>query len=258
MDADYTTVTELPGNKASSEQIARLFHRYRFASDFCKNKDILEVACGAGIGLGLLAKVASTIVAGDIDKKNLQLAQETYEGRLNIEIHQLDAINLPFEDKQFDVVILYEAIYYLSQPELFVSESHRVLRPGGMLLLCTVNKDWQDFNPSPFSTRYFSIPELFLMLSEKFTRISFYGAFPTSTNTLKDSLISLIKRTAIALHLMPKTMKGKEFFKRIFFGQLVPVPNDITNITIEYRPPVSISPDSPNSLYKVIYAVAQA
>lgn len=55
---DYSTVTEIPGNKISKEQLTRLYHRYHFASLFCKGKDVLEVACGGGMGLGYLAKFA--------------------------------------------------------------------------------------------------------------------------------------------------------------------------------------------------------
>jgi hypothetical protein len=52
-------------------------------------------------------------------------------------------------------------------------------------------------------------------------------------------------------------MKGKEFFKRIFFGKLILLPNEIKDGLAEYSPPVSIPHDAPNSEYKVIYAVAR-
>lgn len=50
---DYSTVTELPGGNATKEQLARMFHRYCFAANFCRGKDVLEVACGAGQGVRL-------------------------------------------------------------------------------------------------------------------------------------------------------------------------------------------------------------
>jgi hypothetical protein len=52
-------------------------------------------------------------------------------------------------------------------------------------------------------------------------------------------------------------MKGKEFFKRIFFGKLIPLPPEIKDGMAEYIPPVPIPHDSPNFDYKVIYAVAR-
>ncbi len=56
MGIDYTTVTEVPGNQVTQEQLERMFHRYCFASNFAEGKDVLEVACGAGLGLGYWPK----------------------------------------------------------------------------------------------------------------------------------------------------------------------------------------------------------
>ncbi len=257
MGTDYTSVTEIPGSKITSEQLARICNRYYFASQFCQGKDVLEVACGAGIGLGYLAKFAKRVVAGDIDKNILRYAKGYYQGRDNVELHLLDAQKLPFENGSFDVVILYEAIYYLAQPEKFVEEAYRVLRENRTLLICTVNKDWSDFNPSPFSTEYFSASELFLLLNQRFHSVEIYGAFPITTNSIKDKIISLIKRTAVTLHLMPKTMKGKEFLKKTFFGKLQTLPAEIDEKMAEYSPPLPISPTSPNPRYKVLFALAK-
>jgi hypothetical protein len=55
---------------------------------------------------------------------------------------------------------------------------------------------------------------------------------------------------------MPKTMKGKEFLKRIFMGKLVPLPPEIQDGMAEYTPPAVISHTTTNRHYKVIFAVA--
>ena len=255
MRVDYTEVTEVAGSKVSSEQLARMCQRYYFASQFCEGKDVLEVACGSGQGLGYLAKRARKVIGGDCTENLVKIARKYYQDR--IEIKQLDAHKLPFGDNCFDVVILYEAIYYLAQPEKFVGEACRVLRKDGVLLICTVNKDWSDFNPSPFSTKYFSVPELFQLLSLKFSKVELYGAFPVSSGTVRDKIVSVIKRLAIAFHLMPKTMKGKEALKRLFLGKLLTLPSEVEDGMAEYCPPVPISCDSPNFQYKVLFAVAR-
>ncbi len=258
MEIDYTTVTETPGIKASQEQLTRLYHRYRFASKFCEGKDVLEVACGTGIGLGYLAKVAKRVVGGDIDEKNLQHAREHYKSRNIIELRAFDAHKMPFEDNSIDVVLLYEAIYYLAQPEKFIEEARRILRKNGVLIICTVNKDWPDFNPSPFTFKYYSIPELFSLMSSRFSNIAFYGAFPGSTGSLKEKVVSVVKRAAVALHLIPKTMKGKEILKRVFFGKLQDLPSEIEDGKEDYTEPISIPHALPDYNYKVIYAIAHA
>jgi ubiquinone/menaquinone biosynthesis C-methylase UbiE len=258
MTENYTTVTEIPGYKGSKEQLARLYQRYRFAQQFCIDKEVLEVACGGGMGLGYLAKVAKKVIGGDIDKNILKYPLKHYKGRKKIEIKEFDAQNLPFEDKSFDVVIFYEAIYYLTEPEKFVSEACRVLRDNGVLLICTVNKDWADFNPSPYSTKYFSAPELYSLLNQKFSNVELFGAFPVSKKGIKNKIISCIKNTAITFNLIPKTMKGKAIFKRIFFGKLLTLPPEIEDGEFEYSAPVEISSDHPNYQYKVLFSEAHA
>ncbi|MCG2721203.1 MAG: class I SAM-dependent methyltransferase, partial [Thermodesulfovibrionales bacterium] len=148
MKIDYHSITESPGMKASDEQLSRLYHRYRFASDYASNKDVLEVACGSGIGLGYLATTARHVVGGDIDEKNVGIASNLYKGDKNIDIISLDAHHLNYPDVSFDIVLLYEAIYYLQTPQKAVSEAFRVLKQGGALIICTVNKNWEDFHPS--------------------------------------------------------------------------------------------------------------
>jgi len=258
MAKGYATVTELPDHKITSEQLARLYQRYRFAQQFCIEKEVLEVACGSGMGLGHLAKVAKKVIGGDIDKDILKYPTKHYKNRDKIEIREFDAQNLPFEDKSFDVVIFYEAIYYLEKPEKFVSEAHRVLKDNGVLLICTVNKDWADFNPSPYSKKYFSAPELYSLVNQKFSKVELFGAFPVSNKGIKNKFLSSIKRTAVNFNLIPKTMKGKEIFKRVFFGRLLTLPSEIEEGQVEYSPPVAISSDQPNYQYIVLFSEAHA
>lgn len=255
MGNDYTTVTEIPGNKVTREQLERMYTRYRFASEFCEERDVLEVACGPGLGLGYLAKRAKRVVGGDYTENLLKLAKEHY-GRM-MDLLRLDAHTLPFKEGSFDVVIFYEAIYYLENPEEFINDCRRVLRENGRLIICTVNKDWSDFNPSPFSIRYLSAFELSELLNQYDFDVELFGDCPVFADSAMNKVISIIKRTAVALHLMPKTMKMKAIFKRLFLGKLLTLKEEIEDGMVEYSPPVPISHDKPNFQYKVLYAVAR-
>lgn len=190
MPDSYLTVTELPSNKASKEQLERLYQRYRFASQFTKDKDVLEAACGGGIGLGYLSQTARRVVGGDVDINILKYAEDHYKGRDKIELRKFDAQILPFDEKSFGVVIMYEAIYYLPEPEKFISEARRVLKDNGVLLICTANKDWIDFNPSPFSKKYLSAPELYSLVHREFSNVKLFGAFLVSNKGIKNKLMS--------------------------------------------------------------------
>lgn len=251
---DYTSVTEAPGNHITREALTMMCTRYAYAADLCEGKDVLEVACGAGQGLGYLAKRARRVVGGDYTEQLLQTARHHYRDK--IPLMRLDAHVLPFRDRCFDVVILYEAIYYLPYPGRFLEECRRVLRDGGVLLICTINREWSDFNPSPFSTRYFSAQELSELLQEHQFRVEIYGAFPVKSGSIRDLVVSFIRRTAVALHLIPKTMKGKELLKRLFLGKLVPMPAEVADGMADYAPPRPLSSDSMSAQYRVLYAIA--
>lgn len=254
---EYLSVTENPGCGAHSEQIERLYQRYHFALDYCRDKEVLEVACGGGMGLGYLARFAKRVVGGDIDESNLKFARKYYHDRKNIELKVLDAQQLPFDDNSFDIVIMYEAIYYLPEPMRFVEEAHRVLRDKGVVIICTANREWSGFNPSPHSHIYFSARELVSSLEKGGFTVTMFAGSPVSVETAKDKVISIIKQSAVKLHLIPKTMKGKESLKRLFFGKLKPIPSEVTDGMSDYSPPVSIPANIPNVDYKVIYAVGQ-
>lgn len=251
---NYATVTEMPGNKATKENLAMLYTRYKWASQFVQGKDVLELGCGAGQGLGYLANYARRVVGGDIDRDIVKCAQDYYQGR--VEISQLDAQNLAFEEDSFDLVILFEALYYLKEPERFLSECRRVLRKNGLVLLCSANKDWPGFNPSPFSFRYFSAPELADLFKKNNFKMELFGGFETSADSFKSKVVSQIRKRAVKFNLIPKTMKGKEKFKRIFYGKLLETPAEIKEGMTSYYQPRPISSASPNNQYKVIYAKA--
>ena len=232
-----------------------LYTRYAFAADLCKGKDVLEVGCGTGQGLGYLAKGSKKVVGGDYTEYLIQRAQDHYKSR--IPLLSLDAQTLPFKKVSFDVVILFEALYYLKNPDDFFNECRRVLREKGLILICTVNKEWKDFNPSPYSHRYFSAKELLNLLEKHNFIVSLYGAFPAEKRSLKDNFASLLKQLAVHFNIMPKTMHGKELLKRIVYGKLVPFPSEVQEGEVKYIPPTPILNGFPISNYKILYAVSR-
>ena len=99
-------------------------------------------------------------------------------GSPKITVRAFHAEELPFPSESFDLVLLFEAIYYLPDVRRFFKETQRVLRPGGTLLIVTVNPEWDGFNPSPLCTRYWSAAELLAALEEAGFAARVQGAFP--------------------------------------------------------------------------------
>lgn len=254
MDNDYISVTEIAGDEVTQEQIDRLCNRYYWAGQYCYGKDVVEAACGTGQGLGYLSGIARSLKAGDYSEKVLSIARRHYGERITL--RQFDAQEMPFEDKSKDVIIMFEAIYYIPDAERFVCECKRVLRPGGKVLIASANKDLYDFNPSPHSHRYYGVMELDDLFVRYGFRTDFFGDAPVSNASMWQRTLRPIKKLVVKLGIMPKSMAGKKFLKKIVFGGLVKMPAEITAETFQYIEPTSIPSSMPNRKHKVIFCIA--
>jgi SAM-dependent methyltransferase len=222
----FVEVTELAGDEVSQEQIERVCSRYAWALEYARGKDVLEVACGTGPGLGLLQEAARSFTAGDISEQILARARAHYQARIDLRV--MDAMQLPFADRSLDAVLIFEALYYVPDASRFVSECRRVLRPGGVVLVSNANKDLFDFNPSPHSHVYHGVVELGQLFGSQGFATKFWGDVPVATVSWRQKLLRPIKRAVVALNLMPKSMAGKKLLKRLVFGEMRAFPAEIT------------------------------
>lgn len=252
---DYGDVTEQVGNLISQEALAMLYTRYRFASQYSVGKRVLEVACGQGIGLGYLAKHARLVAGGDVMNHLLERARDSSQPRLDVLM--MDAHELPFDRESLDLVVCYEALYYFAKPERFLRECRRVLHQDGVLLLSSVNPEWPEFNPSPHSRWYFGATDLDRMLRDHGFAPRLYGAFPAARRSVRDHLVSWLKRTAVRFRLIPSTMKGKRWLKRLFLGPLVAVPAVLYDGMTMYDEPVLVEIGRSVKNFKILFAVSR-
>ena len=228
------------------------YTRYLFAARHARGRDVLEVACGSGQGLGILRSAARRVVGGDYTESVLSAAQRHYRER--VPIVRLDGHALPFPAGRFDLAVLYEAIYYLARPAEALAECRRVLRPGGQLIVGTVNCRRPGFNRSPFSIHYPDARELRQMLERAGFTVEMYGAYPDRQSSAVSRLVSAVRWGAVTLHLVPRTMKGKEALKRLFYGDLLEVPAELPAPARAVSEPQPLT-DPDDTSVKVLYSV---
>jgi 2-polyprenyl-3-methyl-5-hydroxy-6-metoxy-1,4-benzoquinol methylase len=97
---------------------------------------IVDVGCGDGAATGMVRRLGHTVVGIDWSIRALRHAQQ--QGLLLIR-GAVDAPGLPLATGSVDVVILSEVIEHIVDTDSAIDEIHRVLRPGGRLLLSTPN-----------------------------------------------------------------------------------------------------------------------
>ena len=99
--------------------------------------DLLDIGCGQGRLLKLLASRAQRVVGVDTDPdaRRLARAEMLLAGLPNCTLRQGDMVSLPFPDDEFDTIILDDVLLAAEQPEKAVAEAMRLLRPGGRILL---------------------------------------------------------------------------------------------------------------------------
>ena len=97
---------------------------------------VLEVGIGTGINVSLYPRTCH-VTGIDLSPAMLEKAHERVakEGLTNVELLEMDATKLAFEDNSFDVVYAPYVISVVPDPVAVVREMSRVCRPGGKIII---------------------------------------------------------------------------------------------------------------------------
>lgn len=140
----------------------------------------LDVGCGDGVMLHVLAQHRHTAIGVDAERSGLVLARQhrSAGGRMRPALLCGDAARIPLRSGSCDVVSAIEVIEHLEDPSAFLAEVRRVLRPKGVLVLTTPNAEQSNRVRDPFHVREFSPWELRHLLSSQFRHVRVIGARP--------------------------------------------------------------------------------
>jgi len=115
-------------------------HRYFLARDAARGLDVLDIACGEGYGSALLAQVARSVVGVDVSDEAIAFARDAYR-RENLRFLMGDGREIPVPDVSIDVVVSFETLEHLYEQDSLIAEFRRVLRPGGLLIISTPDRN---------------------------------------------------------------------------------------------------------------------
>lgn len=153
--------------------------RYELAADLALQgaaQRVADVACGTGYGTRLLAMITGARAEGvDLDPSAVDYARRTHglDGRCTF--HAADACTTPLPSATFDLAASFETIEHVPDAAGLVAELHRILKPGGRLVISTPNR----LGPTPYHVHDFGFAEFSAMIAGGFEVERWIGQIAT-------------------------------------------------------------------------------
>lgn len=148
--------------------------RYKFAEQYVQQGNkVLDAPCGSGYGTKLLSLKGAKTYGVDIHEGAIEHAKEFFLNDSDcFYVGNIEDMKSLFPNKEFfDVVVSFEGIEHLNNPDYFLNEVRRLLKPQGILIISTPRKP----HGSPFHTVEYDLNEFRNILFSKFIINKMYG-----------------------------------------------------------------------------------
>jgi ubiquinone/menaquinone biosynthesis C-methylase UbiE len=214
---------------------------YESASEFARNKDVLELGCGSGSGAVYLSTLAK-VTAIDVDPSLIPMLKEIWSGS-KVEWMHYDGIRLPFPDQSFDLVTSFQVIEHVSDQLNFLKEIRRVLRNPGKVIITTPNrllrvgpfqKPWNQYHLKELTSWEFRS----LFLKAQFQNIQIKGLSGISEIVIPEHQRCLLNMLNSYGSMLPS------WVKRPILSFRSAATKDTSNLSPDSRNPAQLSSDS--------------
>lgn len=168
--AIYTTEIASDTIRSDNPIHQRLLKAYHLAYDRVGG-DLLEIGCGEGRGVHLLADKVKSFTGIDKIPEVVDSLATKYP---KAEFRQANIPPLAFEDAQFDTVISFQVIEHIKNDRQYLEEIARVLKPGGVALITTPNIK-KSLSRNPWHIREYTATQLKELCQPYFSKVEMLG-----------------------------------------------------------------------------------
>ena len=107
---------------------------------------ILDIGCGGGLLSEPMARLGADVVGADPAERNIPVARiHAQQQGLEIDYRATTAEALAEAGEQFDVVLNMEVVEHVPDPQSFLAACRALLRPGGLMICSTINRNAKSF-----------------------------------------------------------------------------------------------------------------
>ncbi len=137
------------------DQILRHFARDGASATPLENLSLVDVGCGGGLIAEPMARLGARVTGVDASDVNIKVASlHAQSGAAAIDYRATTAEQLALEGAQFDVVLALEIIEHVADTGLFYDSLAALVKPGGLLVLSTLNRTAKSYAMSIIGAEY--------------------------------------------------------------------------------------------------------
>jgi 2-polyprenyl-6-hydroxyphenyl methylase/3-demethylubiquinone-9 3-methyltransferase len=129
-----------------TSQIAAEFDRDLSAAKPFAGLRLLDIGCGGGLLSEPMARLGAEVVGADAAPRNIPVAQlHAEQSGLEIDYRHTTAEDMAAAGERFDVVLNMEVVEHVADPLAYLRACHDLLRPGGLMICSTINRNPKSF-----------------------------------------------------------------------------------------------------------------
>jgi 2-polyprenyl-6-hydroxyphenyl methylase/3-demethylubiquinone-9 3-methyltransferase len=127
-------------------ELCRHFGRDGDGLDALNDLAILDIGCGGGLVAEPLARLGARVTGVDAAEKNIGVARlHAEQSKLAIDYRVGTAEDLAATGAMFDAVLALEIVEHVANVPFFLAEAARMVRPGGLMIVSTLNRTAKAF-----------------------------------------------------------------------------------------------------------------